>query len=187
MRKIILTTLFVCSAVLSAQDYSQLPEKIAERAYPLWSIQNKETHLLINDSISINKNGMIQIYLPIDKDFMFVKRKKSVISAKLVKTAANVVSAGAVAVAYGTNNLNTMIGAVDVMNKAQSVYYGADALDKINQLPISKDAKKIAGKEMKVLEWNFTEANGWVITAEFDKKKYEIELQGAVTTGEVKL
>ena len=53
-------------------------------------------------------------------------------------------------------------------------------------LPISKNAKKIAGKKMQVLEWEFKE-EGYLIIATFDKKKYEINLQEAVMTGEIKL
>lgn len=51
---------------------------------------------------------------------------------------------------------------------------------------IPKNAKKIAGKKMQVLEWEFKE-EGYLIIATFDKKKYEINLQEAVMTGEIKL
>lgn len=39
---------------------------------------------------------------------------------------------------------------------------------------------------MQVLEWEFKE-EGYLIIATFDKKKYEINLQEAVMTGEIKL
>ena len=39
------------------------------------SIQNNQTELVVNDSISLKKGGEIQVYLPAGKDFMFVKQK----------------------------------------------------------------------------------------------------------------
>ncbi|MDO4225419.1 MAG: hypothetical protein Q4C75_05955 [Bergeyella zoohelcum] len=39
---------------------------------------------------------------------------------------------------------------------------------------------------MKVTGWDFTDDN-WIITAEYSKKKYQIQLQDAVLVGEVKL
>ena len=72
------------------------------------------------------------------------------------------------------------------MNTARAVQYSSDALDKIQDLPISNEAKKIAGTKMEILDCEFTD-DGYIITAKSDKKKYEIYLQGAAIAGEVKL
>lgn len=73
-----------------------------------------------------------------------------------------------------------------MVRTSSAVQYGADALDKIQDLPISKDAKKIAGKKMEIQNWEMTD-DGYILTAILDKKKYEINLQEAVMAGEVKL
>ncbi|MGC4130494.1 MAG: hypothetical protein QM564_13300 [Bergeyella sp.] len=150
------------------------------------SIQNNHSELLVNDSISIKKGGELQVYLPAGKDFFFVKQKKSGLNAKLLGKVADVVGTGATAVGVGTGNIKVLSDAFKVANTANAVRYGADALEKINDLPISNDAKKIAGKKLVVEDWEFTE-DGYIITAKLDKKKYEIYLQEAVMSGEVKL
>lgn len=175
MKRAIFTAVIIFSATFVASAQTKLE-----------SIQNKETHLLINDSIIIKKGGTIQIYLPSNKDFVFVKQKKSLFSTQLIGNIAGVVGTGAAAVGIGTNSIETWDKAIKVMNTANAVQYGANAINQIENLPISKKAKKIAGKEMQVLEWNLSD-DGWVITAELDKKKYEIPLQYAVMAGEVKL
>lgn len=63
---------------------------------------------------------------------------------------------------------------------------GANAIDQIDNLPISKKAKQIAGKKMEVLEWESD--NGiHVINAALGKKKDLIELESAYLIGEIKL
>lgn len=150
------------------------------------SIQNNQTELVVNDSISLKKGGEIQVYLPAGKDFVFVKQKKSGLNAKLLGKVADIAGTGAAAVGIGSGNLKTLSGAYKVMRTASAVQYGADALDKIQDLPISKDAKKIAGKKMEIQNWEMTD-DGYILTAILDKKKYEINLQEAVMAGEVKL
>jgi hypothetical protein len=150
------------------------------------SIQNKETELLVNDSITIKKGDLIQVYLPAGKDFVFVKQKKSMLSTKLIGNLADIAGTGASAVGLGSGNTNILQGAGKVMNTANVIHRGADALNKIQDLPISSQAKKIAGKKMEVLGWEFTD-NGYVILAVSDKKKYEIYLQEAALSGEIKL
>lgn len=150
------------------------------------SIQNNQNELVVNDSISLKKDGEIQIFLPAGKDFVFVKQKKSVFSTKLLSGVADVVGSGAAAVGVGSGSVDVLRGATKVINAANSVKYGVDALDKIQELPISNDAKKIAGKKMQITEWTFTD-DGYIISAILAKKKYEIYLQEAVMAGEVKL
>lgn len=143
--------------------------------------------LVLMDSISIAEGDMIQIYLPTyGKDFIFVERKKGLLNAKLVGAAANAVGTGALAVGLGSGNLGTMSKAFNVMTKASAVSYGADAINQINDLPISKEAKKMAGKRMEVIDWE-NDDGSYVITAQLGKKKYLIELESAYIMGEIRL
>ena len=68
MKKLLIAGIFLLSttSILSAQ-------------MAITSIQNNQTNLLINDSISVKKGTDIQVYLPAGKDFFFVKQKKSVL------------------------------------------------------------------------------------------------------------
>lgn len=144
--------------------------------------------LVVLDSISIKKGDFIQIYLPMyGKDFYFVEQRKALLNAsKLAGAAANVVSTGAVAVGLGTNNLSTFSKAMNVWQKSSAIRYGADAINQIDKLPISKKAKRIAGKKKEVLKWE--NDNGvHIITAELDNKRYLIELENAYLVGEIKL
>ena len=175
MKKTLFSTIVFLSASISVS--AQLA---------VTSIQNNQTELVVNDSIHLKRGSQIQIYLPAGKDFVFVKQKKSGLSAKLIGDIAGIAGTGAAAVGIGSGNIGVMSDAINVMNKATAIQYGADAIDRIQDLPISKNAKKIAGKKMQVLEWEFKE-EGYLIIATFDKKKYEINLQEAVMTGEIKL
>lgn len=141
---------------------------------------------MVNDSIHLKRGSQIQIYLPAGKDFVFVKQKKSGLNAKFLGKMADIAGAGAAAVGVGSGNLKTLSNAYKVVRTANAVQYGANALDKIQDLPISNDAKKIAGTKMEILDWEFTD-DGYIITAKSDKKKYEIYLQDAAIAGEVKL
>lgn len=171
MKKIIITTLVFLSAILSAQVVK--------------SIENKQTELVINDTISLKKGGQIQVYVPAGKDFVFIKQKK-MLSTKLLGNVAEIVGTGAGAVGLGSNNVNVLQNAIKVANTANAVERGAYTLEKIQSLPISDKAKKIAGKKMEILDWEFTE-DGYVVIAELDKKKYEIYLQEAIMSGEIDL
>ncbi|WPO84631.1 hypothetical protein SD427_18710 (plasmid) [Chryseobacterium sp. JJR-5R] len=150
------------------------------------SVQNKETELLVNDSLSIRKGDMLQIYLPAGKDFMFIKQIKSMLSTKLIGNLADIAGTGASAVGLGSGNANILQGAGKVMNMASVIHRGADALNKIQDLPISSAAKKIAGKKMEVVGWELTD-DGYIILVSSEKKKYEIYLQEAALAGEIAL
>lgn len=150
----------------------------------VYNVKDNGNELIINDSLIVTKGGTLKINLPYSrKDFQFVKKKKSGFG-KIAKQAAGAVSTGALAVGLGSNSIGTMGGAIRVMQKADAVYYGADALEQIDKLPISKDAKKIAGQEMEVLKWEKDEGMH-IITASFGKKKYEITLEAAYVTHEI--
>ncbi len=144
--------------------------------------------LVILDSIHIKKGGNIQIHLPMyDKNFYFVEQKKGLLNAtKIAGAAASAVGTGAVAVGLGSGSFSTFSKAMNVWQKSTAIQYGADAINQVEKLPISKKAKRIAGKKMEVLEWE--NDNGvHVITALLGKKKYLIELENAYLIGEVKL
>ena len=173
MKKILISAVLLISASVSAQ-------------LAVTSIENRQTELVINDSISIKKGNEIQIYLPAGKDFVFVKQKKSGLNAKLLGNIADVVGTGASAVGMGSGSIKVLQGATKVLRTANAVQYGADALDKIQDLQISDNAKKIAGKKMEVLDWEFTD-DGYIIIVKIEKKKYEIYLQEAIMSGELKL
>lgn len=150
----------------------------------VYNVKDTGNELIINDSLIVTKGGILKINLPYSrKDFQFVKKKKSGFG-KIAKQAAGAVSTGALAVGLGSNSIGTMGGAIRVMQKADAVYYGADALEQIDKLPISKDAKKIAGQEMEVLKWE-KDQGMHIITASFGKKKYEINLEAAYVTQEI--
>lgn len=148
-------------------------------------VVNKGGKLLIMDSFSLAKGDMIQVYLPTqERDFIFINRKKRVINTKLISGVAQAAGTGAFVVGVTSGNLNTLSNAVNVMNKARFIRYSADALDKINELPISKEAKKIAGKEMEVISWEY-DNEMHVVIAKLGKAYYEIELEGAFITKEI--
>lgn len=144
--------------------------------------------LVILDSIHIKQGDYIQIHLPMyDKNFYFVEEKKGLLNAtKIAGAAASAVSTGAVAVGLGSGSFSTFSKAMNVWQKSTAIQYGADAINQVDKLPISKRAKRIAGKKMEILEWE--NDNGiHIITALLGKKKYLIELENAYLVGEIKL
>lgn len=151
-------------------------------------VKEVDGELVVMDSIKIKKGSAIRIYLPIySTDFYFVEQKKSLINAtNILGAAADAVSVGAVAVGLGSNSLGTMGKSFEVLRKAQAVSYGADALDRVDKLPISKKSKRIAGKEMEVIDWE-NENGTHIITAKLDNRRYTIELESAFLFGEIKL
>jgi hypothetical protein len=118
MKKIIIATLVFLSATLSAQVVK--------------SIENKQTELIINDTISLKKGGQIQVYIPAGKDFVFIKQKK-ILSTKLLGNVADIVGTGAGAVGLGSSNVNVLQSAVKVANTANAIERGAYTLEKFNR------------------------------------------------------
>lgn len=174
MKKLILIWLFLFSAstVLNAQ-------------FVISSIQDTKTELILNDSISIEKGGNIQAYLPLENDFLFIKPVKK-FNAKLLGKVADAVGTGASAVGLGSGNIKILSESIKVARTANAVQYGVDALDKIQELPISKNAKKIADQNLEVIDWQISE-DGYILNTKFDKKNYQIYLQEALLAGEIKL
>lgn len=198
MKKVLLFLAVLVTSVVTAQNDEEI--KIIEentglsyeQAMKIYVYKDfvKDTGdaLVVLDSIHIKKGDDIQIYLPTyDKDFYFVEQKKGLLNAaKIAGAAAEVVGTGAVAVGLGSGNISTLSKSLNVLQKTSAIKYGTDAIDKVDKLPISKKAKRIAGKKMEVLEWE--NDNGvHVITAQLGKKKYLIELENAYIIGEVKL
>lgn len=171
MKRFILFAGLTCSALFSAQT-------------TVISITNKASELIINDSVSLKKGDSLQINIPAGRDFVFVKKKSSGLNAKLIGRVADVVGVGAAAVGMGSNNVKVLAGASQTIRKANAVKYGAETVEQIQNLPISNDAKKIAGKKMRVLDWKFTD-NGYVVTVVDNNTKFEIYLQEAVNAGEI--
>lgn len=152
----------------------------------IYSVKDLGNKLIINDNFELIKGNEVQIYLPANgKDFMFINSNTG-FSTKLLGKVADVVGTGASAVGIGSGNIKVIQGASKILNGANAVKYGADAIEKIQDLPISNKAKKIAGKKIKITDWEM-DNGGYILKGELDKKKYLINLPEAVATGEIKL
>lgn len=149
------------------------------------SIVERNSLLVVNDSILLEKNSHLQIYLPVSRDFLFIKEKKK-FDPKILGKVANIVGSGAAVVGMSSGNTKVLTGVYDVMRTANAVEYGANALGRIQELPISNESKKIAGKKIQIQDWKFT-SDGYILTGLIDKKKYDIYLQEALITGEISL
>lgn len=136
----------------------------------------------------VKKGDEILIFLPAGgkTDYMFVHKKKGLINTKFIKAVSDIVGTTALTVGLGTKSLGTMIGTLEVMQKANAVYYGADALEQINNLKISKNAKSIAGKKAKVLGWKIADED-YVLNVKIGEKKYEVIYVSAILLNEIKL
>lgn len=184
--KTYITFLFLFLFVTSGFAQEVSTSDFEDKELNVEMVKDKGNKLVINDSISVEKNGTVKINLPFtDKNFQFIKKKKSGFG-KIAKKAAEAASSGAMAVGLGSSNIKTVRGAIQVAHKADAVSYGADALEQIDDLPISNKAKKIAGKEMEVLGWE-KEENMHILTAKYKRKKYTINLEAAYVTQEILL
>jgi len=157
---------------------------LSEDIMVVTSIDDRGDVLVLNGHAEIHKGGDIKVFLPAfgSKEFVYVIEKKSGISFGTIARASGAVAQGAIAAGLGTYS----VGALDVGLKAASVGYAADAIDQIQNLPISKSAKKIAGKTMEVLGWG-ADDEGFVVHAKLGRKKYNISIREAILMGEVKL
>lgn len=180
MKKLVLRVVFV---FVSVTGFTQGKTKEVSSIDVLTSVKNTGNTLILNENYNLNKGDQILIYLPASENFLFIK-KKSLLNVKLVGKLAGIVETGAV-IAFGSSgSINGMTNALNVMNKAQTVQYGANALEKINDLDISKSAKKIAGKKAEVLGWDTTNN---ILDIKIGRKKYEVSLREAIATNEIKL
>lgn len=180
--KFTLLLAILITSISYSQQYTTSDFKPEELA--IYNVKDTGTKLIMNDSIYIKKGDKIKVNLPFSKkNFQFVKKKKSGLN-KIAKQASGAVSTGALAVGIGSNSFETMNGAFKVMRKADAVYYSADALEQLDNLPISNKAKKLAGQELEVLKWEKDEGM-YIITAKLKRNKYEIYLEAAYVTHEI--
>lgn len=150
-------------------------------------VKVKEDALIVSDTILIKENSKITVNVPAyGKDFLFLKRKRGFFSAKLIGKVAGIVSDGAVAVGLASDNFKTLAGAIEVMEKANAVQYGADAVEKVRKLTLSKKAKKLVGKTFTVSKWE-RKGQMHILIGKIGRKKYQIRLEPAYLTGEIKL
>ena len=182
----------VISLIIQKNEALKSYSERAETTYEIsaqeniYSVEDKSDFLLINGNIKIYKGNELQVYLPASgQDFMFITPKTG-FSTKLLGKVADAVGTGASAVGFGTGSVKVMQGATKVINGANAIRYGADALEKIQDLPISNKAKKIAGKRIKIIDWKM-DNGGYILNGELENKKYKINLNEAVATGEIKL
>lgn len=182
--KLLITALFI-AGITFAQDANQSEKDLVL----IKSIKENGKALeleLTDKTVTLHKKDHIQIYLPAQQDFLFVQKKKSLLNSKLMGGLADIAGAGALGVAMNTNNISTAYKALDVMNKANSIAHTADAINNIQNLNISSNAKKIAGKEAEILKWSVKD-DSHILIVKIGKKKYEVYLKNAVLTNEVKL
>lgn len=169
-------------------DYDNIIDSLTNPKLSVLSTKDSLSFNFMDESYTIKKGDELFIYLPIlgNRDYLFIEKKKGFFNTKLLKDIVDISRTGAAAVALGSNNVNTIIGALDVMNKAGSVGYGLDALEKIESLNISSSAKKIAGKKAKVLSWKLLDDN-YMVYVKIEKKKYQINYVNAILAKEIKL
>lgn len=149
-------------------------------------VKDMGEELYVLDSICIKKGDYIHVYLPTSgTDFLYVKPKQGLFSTANLIAAADVITTSAEAVGKGTNDSETLTKAMDIRKKSDAISQGADSLEKLESLPISNNSKKIAGKRMQVVDWEFNGIH--VVSVKLGKKRYLIELENAYITGEIKL
>lgn len=184
MKKILLSTTMFLSVFFSYSQSFEVDGKIIP-----YSLKITDDKVKITDDITLKKGDKILVFIPYNnqKDFLSIEKKEGLLSVKNLSKVADVVSTGAFAVGLGTNNFETMASSLDVIRKTQSVSYGLDALNKINELPISKNAKKIAGKYFEIEKIENDGADNIFLEGTIEKKKYTINLIQALYSGEIKL
>lgn len=79
--------------------------------------------------------------------------------------------------------LKTFVGILGHTSCAESVIWTAE---KINNLDVSKKAKKIIGKDFIVTDWNTdSDALGAYLIGKINNKRYKVELVLALMMGEI--
>lgn len=187
---ILLGICFLAVNIYAQEDinYQEMIEALQHSTPNVLSTDDALTLKFLQKDWTVKKGDEVLIYLPAGgrANYMFIQNKKGVFNAKLLGQVADVVGSGAMAVGLGSNNLETLVGAMKVMDKANAVSYGVDALNKIDELNISKKAKRIAGKKAEVLEWKVVD-DSYMVYVKIGKKKYEIDYVSAILTNEIKL
>lgn len=153
-----------------------------------------EKTLVLNDSTTINVGDEFIVNLPYTYDFVSIQEAKKGFSMKNLAKIGNVGSAiggtlGSIGAA--TRNIGVLSTGVEIMNKASiatSIGMTAEAID---QLQVSKGAKQIISKKMRVIEFKKegSQEDGYAYYAianiNGDKKKYKVELEPALRINEI--
>lgn len=149
MKNLIFATLFFLSAIIYAQKVN--------------SIENHQTHLILNNSVELSINSEIQILLPSNgKNFKFVMK-------------------------YVQPDGPGIITDLDKFELSKaSTKYPPDALQDINKLDISSTAKEIAGRNFIVSGWEVT-PEGLLLSGFINNNKYMLYLEQALNTNEILL
>ncbi len=188
-----LRLLILVLALFTTNSFGQSPSNYEQYVEALKSstpkVQERENSLTLsfnNEEWNVQKGDQILINLPLygHNDFLFIQKKKSWLSAKLVGAVAEVVASGAIIVGVNADSFDTLLGAIKVSETANAIGYGADALERISDLTISKKAKKLAGKEAIVTGWNVKEEE-YYLYVKVGKKKYQINFVSAILTEEI--
>ncbi|SDE00451.1 hypothetical protein [Riemerella columbipharyngis] len=187
MKKIILLVLFFLSATATTAFAQSQTESLS-----VTSIRANDSGVTINTVdnkvYKLNKGDTLTVYLPYNgRDFMSIKPKRF-LNTKLLSNVADIVSDGASVVGLNTSNIGTMMTVNEIISKTAAFQYSADALEKIQDLSISKTAKKIAGKTAKILDFQFDDdSEDYSAVVEINGKKYIVELATALMSGEVQI
>lgn len=150
------------------------------------SLREENGILKFGDNGQLQKGDKIKVLLPYNNDnFSYIEEVKGN-TKKFAKGLAGIVGNGALIVGGNTGNIKILTGAMKIYRTANNVMKTTELLEKIDELPISKSAKSIAGKTMEVKGWK-RDGSNYILTAELGKKKYEINFREAITTGEIVL
>lgn len=154
-----------------------------------YSVKIVDDVIKINEEVELRKGDKLLVFVPYrnQSDFLTIEKKEGLLSVKNLSKVTDIVGTGAVAVGLGSNNLNTSLGALEVLRKTTAVSYGLDVLNDINSLPISKNAKKIVGKDFEITKIESDGMGNIQLEGVIEKKKYTISLVEALMIGEVKL
>ncbi|GIJ92806.1 hypothetical protein CAPN002_00240 [Capnocytophaga stomatis] len=179
---------------VSEEITSLMIEKMAEKkflssVFVVRSFEIAKKRIIVNDSIELKVGSDLLVFLPygLKKDFLTIEPKAGFLSLKNIGKVADLIGTGAMAVAVGTNNIGTAMDAISVLSKTDAISYAIDALEKINELPISKNAKKIAGKKFKITDFKINENEVVLVEGTIDNKKYIADLYNALMLGELKI
>lgn len=159
--------------------------ELNETPISVHNLREENGILKFGDNGQLKKGDKIKVLLPYNNDnFSYIEEVKPN-TKKFAKGLASIVGNGALIVGGNTGNIKILTGAMKTYRTANNVMRTTELLEKIDELPISKSAKAIAGKTMEVKGWK-RDGSNYILTAELGKKKYEINFQ-AITTGEIVL
>lgn len=151
-------------------------------------IEEMSNQLVIQDSIKLSKGQKLKINKPYAYDYSTIKKVDGLASIKNIVSVAQL--GGIVGGSIGglTGNANTMIKSSQILTTANQVDNIIWSADKIQKLNISKNAKKIVGREFIITGWEEQDqVDGFYLKGTIDNKKYTIQLQSAIILKEIVL